>query len=297
MSKILRSVLVIIVLMAGCILSSSQVELHSEIVPVEAHEIYSIGSTKDGAIVNYLLLTVKDEHCASIETRYSSYPVLVCVFEDPTTGDLIHYTGLNRGDGVKFISGSIAFLTFHEGEIVRATDYDDTVLTDLARGDWKVEVYHNGVLKGFVAFTIEGVELHSEIVPVEEHEIYSVGSKDDTTIVEFLLVTVQDEYCAIADIYHDEDYSYDPAIVCVFENPMTGEAILHAGVDRGDGVTGSSSGVMYLTFHEGELVHATEDTPVLTDLAPGDWKVDVYWRGVLKSFVTFTIEDEESDDQ
>ena len=290
MSKILRSVLLIVVLVAGSILSSAQVELNSEIVLVEEHEIYSIGSDRDGTIADYLLLTLKDEACASIETQYtSSYPVLVCVFEDPTTGDLIHYTGLNRGDGVLFISGNIAFLTFHEGEIVRATDNYDTVLTNLAPGDWKVEVYHSGVLESFVTFTIEDVELHSEIVPVEEHEIYSVGSRDDKTIVDFLLVTVQEQYCAIADIYHDEDYSNDPVIVCVFENPMTGEPILHAGLDRGDGVTGSSSSVMYLIFHEGQLVHVTDDTPVLTDLAPGDWKVDMYRSGVLKAFVTFTI--------
>ena len=157
MSNIARTVLMVVVLMAGCVLSSAQVELHSETVSLDLTEIYERGSKEDETTVEYLLQTVKDDFCVIADVyhdaRVKGDPVYVCVFEDPATSEPILYMTA-AAKRVFVILGDIVFITFHEGERVHAAYYGGSILTNLAHGDWEVHVLYNGSLKATVTFTI-----------------------------------------------------------------------------------------------------------------------------------------------
>ena len=294
MSKTMRCVLVIILLMAGCILSSAQVELHSEIVPVEEHELYVVGSSEDLVVVDYLLLTEKDESCVEVDVLqdvdWGSQLFFVCLFDHPETGEPI----LHMDQGPQ-----IVLLAYHEGDLVgsSASASFASPWTDLAPGDWQVDAYFEGLLKAYVMFSISSapVEWDSGIEPYEEPELYSVGGIDELTVVNYQRQTAKDEYCVNVDPYHDQDRSYATAEVCLFEHPKIGEPILDMDTHFTRAIYVET---MFRILHEGEPVHTTSFSGrILTDLAPGEWQADVYLYGALKAFVTFTIEGEEEEEE
>ena len=115
----------------------------------------------------------------------------------------------------------------------------------------------------------------------EDNIVYRNLSRDNKTVVEFLYLTLKDEFCTLDVI---GDFSSAEVFLCIFEDPTT-QGVKHLYVSN-------TYRFLFVVFHNGEIATVFGGDQGISTLQDGDYEVLVFSTNTerdLVSTVTFTV--------